>query len=367
MRSGLGKILIRADASVEMGTGHVMRCLALAQAWQDEGGDVIFAMAESTPAVLARLADERRDAIPMQVVAGSSRDACRTIEIAQKHRARWIVADGHSFGASYQSSIKAAGLNLLCVDENAEAAHFFADLVLNQNLHANESFYQARESTTKLLLGPKFALLRREFRKWRGWRRHIPPVAQRLLVTTGGSDPRNLSALVIDALRHQKIEGLEVKVLAGGSNPRIESLRVGETRGVYKLEVDAYNIPELMAWADFAVSSAGSTCWEFCMLELPAIVIDAAGNQTALAQEIDRRGIALHLPLAKVTIHAVAEKIELLANSSDLRSSMSRRAAELVDGRGGERVVAAIRTHGVGHLPQVLESGTPLAWDLVKE
>jgi UDP-2,4-diacetamido-2,4,6-trideoxy-beta-L-altropyranose hydrolase len=345
----LGTLIIRADASVEIGTGHVMRCLALAQAWQDAGGTAIFALASSTPSLLARLSAEQFQYVCIPADAGSSEDAERTVELSRSHGADWIVLDGYAFAPEYQWQIKAGDAKLLCIDDNAEeAGEFHGDIVLNQNLHAREEMYSKREPKTRLLLGSRFAMLRREFKQWRDWHREIPPVARRALVVMGGSDPLDLSSRVLHALPSLDLDGLEIRLATGGSNPRISSLQqlCEKFPGYVRLEVDAA-MPDLMAWADLAVAAAGSTCWELCMLGLPAIVIDAAQNQFAVARELSREKIAIHVPLPQATTQTLAEQIYSLAVNPELRKTMSQNAVALMDGRGAERVVAAMIAEGL--------------------
>src|SRR6516225_1000484 len=161
------KLLFRTDANVSMGTGHVMRCLALAQAWQDAGGEVAFAMAEATPSIEARLRIARAQIVRLQVAAGSEDDAACTLDAARRHGAGWVVVDGYQFNSDYASSLQSGRLKVLQIDDNGEAGPPSADLVLNQHLHASEALYQSRAPQTRLLLGTRYVLLRREFAFWR--------------------------------------------------------------------------------------------------------------------------------------------------------------------------------------------------------
>ena len=196
-----GTLIIRADASIAMGTGHVMRCLALAQAWQDEGGECIFAMAETTAASEERIRAEKFAVTNVVACPGTPQDAAQGVDLALAHHAPWIVVDGYQFDVEYQRKLKAAGLKLLVVDDTGHAGAYVADLVLDQNAHATKDLYQLREPYTVLLLGPRYALLRREFKTWRAWKREIAPIARKVLVTVGGTDPGNLTIRVIRALR----------------------------------------------------------------------------------------------------------------------------------------------------------------------
>ena len=359
----LGTIVIRADASVEIGTGHVMRCLALAQAWQDAGGTAIFALASATPFLLARLSAEKFQHECIPAGTGSPEDAGFTVELGRSHRANWIVLDGYAFGPEYQRQIKASGAKLISIDDNVDAGEFHADIVLNQNVHACEAMYSRRDPETRLLLGPRFAILRREFKPWRGWRREIPSAARRVLITMGGSDPLDVGSRVLRALSSLDLDALEIRVATGGSNPRILTLQqlCEKFPAVAQLEVDA-NMPDLMAWADLAVAAAGSTCWELCLLGLPAIVVDAAQNQLAIARELSRLEIAVHVPLLQASRETLAEQIHSLALNAELRAAMSQKAAGLVDGRGAERVVAAMIAEELT-VRRVQEQDCRMLWD----
>jgi UDP-2,4-diacetamido-2,4,6-trideoxy-beta-L-altropyranose hydrolase len=114
-------LLTRVDASLTMGTGHVMRCIALAQAWQDACGSATFVMAESTPGIQARLAQESCELLSISCAAGSEDDALEAIRLARGRQVEWIVVDGYQFGADYQRTLKAAGFKVLLRRSSAES------------------------------------------------------------------------------------------------------------------------------------------------------------------------------------------------------------------------------------------------------
>jgi len=172
-----GVLLVRVDSGINIGSGHVMRCLALAQAWQDDAGDVVFVLATESPNAEARLTAEGFEVVYINAKPGSAEDARLTTKLAHKYGASWVVVDGYHFDGDYQKIIKEAGLNLLFIDDYGHADYYPADIVLNQNIHADEDLYRNRASYTKLLLGTRYVLLRREFLRWQGYKREMPDIA----------------------------------------------------------------------------------------------------------------------------------------------------------------------------------------------
>lgn len=357
----LGTLLVRADGSVAMGTGHVMRCLALAQAWQDSGGCCIFAMAESTPSLQQRLRDEGIEAEHFAVRAGTAEDAARTRDLASRTNAGWIVVDGYQFGSAYQSQIKTSGFKVLFMDDYVHAEPYSADLVLNQNVQVSPSLYTKRDPSTQLLLGPRYAMLRREFRPWRDWQREIPPRGRKILVTVGGSDPDNLTAKVIEAIQKLSDPALETTILVGGSNPhlRLVAELIRGQKLPIRLVIDACNVSEWMAWADVAVAGAGTTFWEMCFLGLPGLLLVLAPNQEKIAETAERMGIAWILP-SQGSTSTISRKLAELLNSENARKQQSPNGRKLVDGRGAERVVAFLS--GL-NLRRTVDSDCETFWD----
>ena len=366
-----GTLLIRADASITTGSGHVMRCLALAQAWQDAGGTVMAVMVEATPAIEERLRREAIEVTRLAATPGTEDDAAHTARLAQDLQTAWVVIDGYQFDSAYQASLKSCGLRVLLIDDDGQSDHYSADLVLNQNAHASENRYGRRASYTRLLLGPRYAMLRREFDSWRNWRREIPAAAHRILITMGGSDPDNFTMRVMEALPLVEGESLEVVVVIGGSNPHevaLEKAAAGlNTRCAVRLVKNTLSMPELMAWADVAVSGAGTTCWEMCLLGLPALVVDLAKNQFPVAQRLDELGVARYIGSSHdCSIEKIASELTRLLASSETRSRMCTRGRELVDGRGASRVCAAMLNSGV-RVRRARESDSRLLWEWANE
>ncbi|CAD5926420.1 Spore coat polysaccharide biosynthesis protein SpsG [Planktothrix agardhii] len=337
------QVVFRVDASTQIGTGHVMRCLALAQAWQDTQGQPIFIMANPIPALEERLKSEGMKVVHLAAEPGSLADAQETAALAHQFNASWVLLDGYQFGSEYQQTIKNSGLNLLFIDDYGHAEHYYADVVLNQNISAEEEWYQHREPYTQLLLGTRYTLLRREFWQWQGWQRTVPPVAKKVLVTLGGADPDNVTLKVIQSLQIVEVEELEAVVVVGGSNPHYENLKMAVQDSRYPIQVqqNVTNMPELMAWADMAISAGGSTCWELAFMGLPSILLILADNQRAIAQKLATLNLAVNLGWHQdVTIEEIGLALRESIGDRPKRETMSKRERELVDGNGARRVVS---------------------------
>ena len=339
-------LLMRADASLQIGTGHVMRCLALAQAWHRRGGHIIFATAMPAPALEARLHAEHIEVVHLAAQPGSDEDAVQTATLAQQRQSVWVVVDGYHFTTNYQRIIKDAGQQLFVIDDYGHTQHYYADIVLNQNLHAHAALYTSRAPDSRLLLGARYLLLRREFLQEKDRSREMPTAARRVLVTLGGSDPENVTATAIQALQHVRIDGLAATVVVGGSNPHLAQLReaIEKSRVPIHLEHNVANLATLMRWADIAISAAGSTAWELAFMGLPSLLIVEAENQRAIAEQLERVGAAHSLGWhGSLTACDIAWRLSAVAASGELLCLMTQRGLAVVDGNGADRVVMAMR------------------------
>ena len=336
-------IVIRADASPEIGIGHIMRCIALAQAWRRSGGEALFVAAEYTPSVQQRMERERFSITSIACPRGSLEDAQNTIRIASAAGGKWVVADGYCFNSEWQAMVRNAGLKLLLVDDYGSLAGYEADLLLNQNASASIQLYAGRSAVPHMLLGAGYSLLRQEFLTCPSGDRAIPTRATKLLVTLGGSDPDNVTAKVLDAVA--MLPEMETTVVVGGSNRHLALLKAATERAgsSVHLKVDAPDMPELMRRADIAFSASGSTVWELAYMGVPAVLAVLAENQAAIAAEMDRRNVAINIGAhAMLSADRIAEAIRSLALDPDRRREMSANGHRLVDGHGASRVAAAL-------------------------
>jgi UDP-2,4-diacetamido-2,4,6-trideoxy-beta-L-altropyranose hydrolase len=340
-------LLIRADASTEMGSGHAMRCLAISQAWKDRGGKTIFISRCESEAIRQRLITEGMDFIPLEKSHPDASDLECTIgtldEISRQHLGNetWLIVDGYHFDASYQKRIKEGGHKLLWIDDYGHADHYWADIVLNHNTTAKDTFYQSREPYTRLLLGSKYVLLRKEFWPWKGWRREIAPVAKKILVTMGGADPENATLKVVRP-----------------SYPHYEALQNAAQATSLNIEIlkDVKDMSELMVWADIAIAAGGGTCWELAFMGLPSLLFILADNQLDVASQLSKDRIAITIGYhEKITIACLSNKIKKFLNEYRTRLLLSSNGGSLIDGFGPSRICCILSPSEINLRPVIQE------------
>lgn len=345
--STVDTILIRADADTRMGAGHVLRCLALAQEWQGERAQVVFALGRSSEALLTRLRCEGMSVARVHATPGSCTDATETIELARHYHAGGVVIDGYQFDGQYLRRLQRAVRPSLLVTDLPWTEPCCADLVLNSSPQAHAGMYAVRAPHTQLLLGLDYVPLRREFRARRERQREVPAVARRVLVTIGGGDADNLTLRVLTALARLPMTDLEVRVVLGTNNPHYDTVAKACAACSFKTSVEqsATDMAALMTWADVAISASGGTCWELAIMGVPAVVFAVAENQEPIAAALVARGVVENPGPPDVCETVLPQVLAALLNDPLRRAEMSRRGREMIDGRGAERVVAAWRAH----------------------
>ena len=336
-------VFIRVDASVEIGTGHVMRCLTLAHRLKKEGEQVAFICRATNEDCVEIIEQQGFRVYKLPLVEGSlwtyvaenwEIDASETIDILRKHNVEKLIIDHYSIDHKWEQVVRPFTKEIMVIDDLANRRHD-CDILLDQNFYVNmENRYVGLiPSTAKLFLGPSHALLRKEFLEAK---KHIKPFngkVERLFIFFGGSDPTNETVKVLHAIM-PLIEkyNFEVDVVVGNSNTKknqIKEISLTCNRIHYHCQIN--NIAELMAKADLAIGAGGATTWERAFLFLPSIIISVAENQLEIAKNVSRKGICHHLGFYdEVKADDIYNALLLLLNDSSLINIMTLNIKEFL-------------------------------------
>ncbi|MFO7937203.1 MAG: UDP-2,4-diacetamido-2,4,6-trideoxy-beta-L-altropyranose hydrolase [Kiritimatiellia bacterium] len=338
--------LIRTDASASIGSGHIMRCIALAEKIHCKGFNVYFLSCSAPDMITGNVKDRGFYYEPLLTYPrGSDQDAIQTAKTADSLKAGWIIFDGYSFNEEYLNIIrKQTPAHVLYVDDYACLAHYPVDILLNQNSSAQQFNYQS-DTHTQLLLGSRYTMIRSEFKKYRKPEPEITDNQIKILITMGGSDPSGMSLQTLNAVKKSEQRNIVVKLIAGSMNPMLKEIR--ETARAFDKSIsvidNSKDMGSLIKWADIVISAAGSTCWEICYLGTPCIVIVTADNQLATADDLARRECAVNLGWHnRLSCAKIASSLENLIGDLALRKRMSHNQRALIDGCGAQRVLEAM-------------------------
>jgi len=363
MRKNGCLVVFRCDASLTIGTGHVMRCLTLAEALREAGAQCRF-VCRAHPGHLTTLIRQRGFAVselPWEAgwqctetvpahAAWLGADWCSDAELtrlgAGDPAPDWLIVDHYALDARWESALRGWAKRIMVIDDLADRPHD-CDLLLDQNWHGAQTALRYRgrvPDACQCLLGPQYALLQPEYA---AWREKLPPRdgrVRRVLVFLGGSDPANVTARACDALMTEEFAHLEVEIVAGRNHPDLQGLASLATRRPHTTFFQGLpSLAEAMARADLMISGGGATTWERMCLGLPALVVSLADNQTATSQALAAAGFQTFLgAAAEVSAATIAAALhDALAHPERLRAQ-SRRAIDLVDGLGADRVCRRI-------------------------
>lgn len=345
--------VFRANAGPAIGVGHVMRCLALADAMMANGWRCLFVVNEAAPSA-APVLEESGHAV--LTVPSPDESGVQRFKEWTHPGATVVVIDGYTFGTSVEQAWRSVGSKVLVIDDLADRRHD-CDLLLDQTLGRDEAdYWPLVPSECQLLLGTEFALLRPEF-AWRrpaALRRRQDAPARGILVSLGAGGPGDLICAALDGLAALELDAIDVVVGAGHpERSALEAKALAIGRHVRVL-ADVRNMADLMASADLAVGAAGMTSWERCCLGLPSLMIVTADNQRANAERLQAAGAARLLGVAgEVTAAAIASGVSSLLDDHKSLSAMSRAAASVCDGRGANRAISIV-------LPETANTGEPV-------
>jgi UDP-2,4-diacetamido-2,4,6-trideoxy-beta-L-altropyranose hydrolase len=321
-------IVFRAEAGPQIGAGHVMRCLAVAEALQALGAEVALAVDQAARATVPRLAAGG-------LLIGPEPTACTV-----------AVLDGYGFSAEDEAAWAAAGARVAVLEDAPGRAHACDLLIDPAPGRPDEDYRPWVPASARLLLGPRYAPLAPAFAVARPAalaRRTRETPLRRVLVSTGLTDAGRAAPKAVAGLRSLAMLK-EIVVAIGSASPSTPELHAAAAADArIRLHLDSHDMAGLMTEADLAVGAAGSSSWERCALGLPSVVVVAAANQETNAAALTAAGAALVLgDAAGVTAEDVAGSVAALAGG-EVRAGMAAAGAGLVDGRGAERIAAALR------------------------
>lgn len=361
------QIVIRTDASSSIGTGHLMRCLTLAQALRKNNA-VVFFLCREYDSQMCDLIEENgftvkrlptlkmqfygNDSVPAAVASHKvlwQDDASQSINAIDSMGIKpdWLIVDHYALDKYWESTLRSSVKNIIVIDDLADRAHD-CDLLLDQNYYMNmESRYEGLvPHRCQMFLGPQYLLLRDEFENALQAQRSRDGSVKRILMFFGGSDASHETLKAIQALSGTRLEKITVDVVVGQANTdheQIQTLCASMPSLNYHYHVN--NIAELMANADLAIIAAGSTTWETCFLGVPTITVMTAQNQFEAISALGIEGVIWNLGWHyEVGSDDIAKAIEKACLSPELLVEMGIRARRLMGNFNGvNKLLTAIK------------------------
>jgi len=341
-------LLIRADANASIGIGHVMRCLSLAQAWCMCGGQVVFLSQCGGSNIEERIRQTGCELVILSTNDQDTEHLDETLHACRNFKAAWVVIDGYQFTSNFQWAIRQAGIRLLVLDDCCHMSCYHSNLLLNQNVTATDYHYTVDPDTT-LLLGPRYALIRKEFFAYRKKSVLASDFAQRVLVSMGGSDPCNATLRMMQLLAAPLLTTqLDITVIVGAANENQNEIRrfASQCGSAFQVCVNTVEMPRWMGWADFAITAGGSTCLELAFIGTPMAALIIADNQRDGVKKLSENNVCIDLGTYESWNDTkIISTIAILIQSVSQRMAMQAAGWALVDGHGAMRVVEQMRSH----------------------
>lgn len=336
-------LLFRVDATHEMGIGHVMRCLVIAEAWMKKDLGPVYFISSSLNDKMKSLVEKAN--IKLCTIQcndpGSTEDALATIELIRKLNSDWVVVDGYQFNHQYQECLKNHNVKFLFFDDFGHCDHYVADIVLNRGFFANQVDYTNREPYTKLLLGHTYSLIRNDFIDAASEKERDAKQVGKILVTIGGSDPKNVTVRVLEALDRLE-QDLSIKVILGPLYRDQEELMKRSYAENHQVEMIHFTnrIVDYYKWADVAITAGGNSLYEMLYMGLPTITIKTASNQNAVKIISEEYQATFYVgDEQQLSTELLEEKTRFFLNNTTFREEIARAAEKLIDGLGVQRVI----------------------------
>jgi UDP-2,4-diacetamido-2,4,6-trideoxy-beta-L-altropyranose hydrolase len=348
------RIAFRTDANSQIGTGHFMRCLTLADELKQRGSEICFIsralpkhfkkMLHDKKIELCELSDEPcaavRDDLPHSHWLRTSqyKDASESINFLSSSVVDWLIVDHYAIDHRWEKKLRSVVKNILVIDDLADRNHE-CDILLDQNFYLNlDQRYNDKVPINCLkLLGPAYSLVRSEFRENRKFFKSKTEAIKNVLVFFGGIDANNYTTQVVKAFIELNWD-IHLNIVVGHDHAHIEEIQKLCTEFGFSLHIQTTNMAQLMLEADLAIGAGGSSVWErFCM-GLPTLCICAANNQKQQIADLQEAGLVI-APEKNQDIRKSIYQT-MLAQKSDpsSRKFISEKVFDLVDGYGAIKV-----------------------------
>ncbi len=336
-------LYIRGDVNAEIGSGHIMRCLAIAGALRKKGEDAAFITADRQGERL--ITGNNFSMICLDTSWNNLEEEIeKLVALIQERKIGKLLVDSYFATEEYIKSLHRF-TKIIFMDDLKEAV-YSADLVINYNIYALKlSYAEQYSNTARLLVGPAYTPLREEFGNVRRIQRKKP---KDVLITTGGSDYCNMAGVLIECLEESRLfTRLKFHVIVGAFSPYKEESE--KLKGKYNnvcLYQNVTRMSEIMNQCDVAISAGGTTLYELCACGIPAICFTFADNQILGAKEMQNQGILYYAgdirENKKGCLDFIIGKLQLLIHDYNLRESLTARMVQLVDGRGADKIAQEI-------------------------
>ncbi len=322
--------LVRADASVTIGAGHVARCTTLARQARLHGVHVEFVCRELDGSLLPQL---RAEGFTTHAIGPHEDDAAAIQAMAATAPVNWLVVDHYGLDARWERVVQGSVMNILVIDDLANRPHD-CSVLLDQNFwpDAHERYKGLLPADCLQLLGPRYLLLREEFAQARATLKREFGTVRRLLLNFGGADEPNVTCMALDALLALGLADVAVDVVIGAGNPHQAAVQQRLQRMAQaQLHVQTSRMAQLIARADLAVGACGSSTWERCFLGLPTVAVVLAENQRLAAGQLDQQGVLANAgDIHAGTPAALRSLIAGLMGDPARRAAMSRHAMDIM-------------------------------------
>ena len=335
-------VVIRVDSGKEIGWGHMMRCFSLAEALTSKNVKVSF-ISRKLSGSLCEFIKENGFEIHYLPNKGLENDAEKTIEIINRlNSIDWLIVDNYELDKKWETILRPHVKRIMVIDDMTKREHD-CDLILDQNLYQNmKNCYEGLiPPNCKKLIGPKFALLRKEFLQVRKNLRKRDGEIKRILISFGSNDPTNETIKVLDAINQLENKQIKVDLLLGISNKTSKSIKKLYSKTSNITCHQSTNIAHLMNKADLSIGAGGSTTWERCCLGLPSIVSILSKDQYELTKTLANEGCVINLGSAN-TVNSKDYAKAIKNMDSVIIKKISEKCMHLVDGEGSIRVAKKI-------------------------